>query len=445
MHPTLGILRKSQAVFYASAFFQSDGVPPPAPARVTQTVSQRKASNIKETTMLLAKSSRMMWLGIGLVLLVAGCALTSDTPIAETSQPAPSPFASTVSPTQNTVAIEATVKLIMDQPLTDHSGGVEGLTFSPDSKILASIYKNGKIILWDVNTHQSLRSFTGGGETGEFGMMLGVAFSPDGKFLATKANGVAPVLWDVTTGQSIEVERGLSHSDGMALSSDGKLLAYGKCEGLNAWSQCNQYEIAFWDVNTYQPVGQPLSFRVGAAAPLGLLFSPDGKTLAAMSSGTTGSGKIELFNVDARQPIESPLGSKVQFSSMAFSPDGNFMALGAIGGVIYIWNVKSHEVISELRGENGVVTGITFSPNGKTLAARIFVPSAEDTPHEKIVLWDIGSFQTLGQPLTRQSATGGEVGLISTAFSLDSMTLATGTDDGVIILWNLATKDSQGP
>jgi len=38
MHPTLGILRKSQAVFYASVFFQSDAVPPPAPARVTQSV-----------------------------------------------------------------------------------------------------------------------------------------------------------------------------------------------------------------------------------------------------------------------------------------------------------------------------------------------------------------------------------------------------------------------
>jgi len=38
VHPTLGILRTSQAVSYASAFFQSDGVPPPAPARVTQTV-----------------------------------------------------------------------------------------------------------------------------------------------------------------------------------------------------------------------------------------------------------------------------------------------------------------------------------------------------------------------------------------------------------------------
>ncbi len=40
VHPTLGILAKSQAFLYALSFFQSDGVPPPAPARVTQTVGR---------------------------------------------------------------------------------------------------------------------------------------------------------------------------------------------------------------------------------------------------------------------------------------------------------------------------------------------------------------------------------------------------------------------
>jgi hypothetical protein len=42
-----GFWRHFQAFFYASAFFQSDGVPPPAPARVTQTVSHFIANNVK--------------------------------------------------------------------------------------------------------------------------------------------------------------------------------------------------------------------------------------------------------------------------------------------------------------------------------------------------------------------------------------------------------------
>jgi hypothetical protein len=38
VHPTLGSLRTSQAVFYALAFFQLDGFAVPAPAQVTQAV-----------------------------------------------------------------------------------------------------------------------------------------------------------------------------------------------------------------------------------------------------------------------------------------------------------------------------------------------------------------------------------------------------------------------
>ena len=41
VHLTLGILRQSQAVFYALAFFWLDGFAVPAPAQVTQTVGRR--------------------------------------------------------------------------------------------------------------------------------------------------------------------------------------------------------------------------------------------------------------------------------------------------------------------------------------------------------------------------------------------------------------------
>jgi hypothetical protein len=53
VHLTLGILRQSQAVFYALAFFQLDGFAVPAPAQVTQTVSPFQVSiniNKKERT-----------------------------------------------------------------------------------------------------------------------------------------------------------------------------------------------------------------------------------------------------------------------------------------------------------------------------------------------------------------------------------------------------------
>lgn len=386
--------------------------------------------------MLRTRSLRIL-LGIGFMLLMVGCIPVSDGSTSEVSGlPRPTLTPPTL-PVQNKATIEATVKFIIDKPLVDETGGVQGLAFSPDDKTLASLYKSGEIILWDIDTRQSLRSFSGGGEVNGLGIMPGFAFSPDGKWLVSKANGAAPVLWDIATGQSTEVESGLSHGDGMALSPDGKLLAYGKCAELNSQSHCGQYEIVLWDVASRQPAGQSLLFSVGAPAPLGLSFSLDGKILAVMSSGTTGSGRIELFDVLTRQSIALPLGGDVQFSGMAFSPDGKFMALAGIPGMIYIWDLESHKTFSTLIGERSMVTGVIFSPNGKRLASRILVPSTESIPHEKIVLWDMNSLQTIGRPLTGQDATGSEAGLISMAFSPDGMTLASGTDEGVIILWNL--------
>lgn len=56
MHWTLGSLPPSQAVFYTSAFFQSDGVPPSAPAPVTRAVGSSFAN--KEVAKMAKKVSR---------------------------------------------------------------------------------------------------------------------------------------------------------------------------------------------------------------------------------------------------------------------------------------------------------------------------------------------------------------------------------------------------
>jgi hypothetical protein len=47
VHLTLGILRTSQAIFHALAFFWLDGFAVPAPAQVTQTVGQFLAKQSK--------------------------------------------------------------------------------------------------------------------------------------------------------------------------------------------------------------------------------------------------------------------------------------------------------------------------------------------------------------------------------------------------------------
>jgi WD40 repeat protein len=66
----------------------------------------------------------------------------------------------------------------------DAGGGVNGLAFSPDGKLLAAAYGDGTVRLWNPVTGQAvgvpLPAGTSPGES-----VSGVAFSPDGKLLAS--------------------------------------------------------------------------------------------------------------------------------------------------------------------------------------------------------------------------------------------------------------------
>ena len=66
-------------------------------------------------------------------------------------------------------------------------------------------------------------------------------------------------------------------------------------------------------------------------------FSPDGKMLASGSENNT----IILWDVESRQPLGQPLeGHKDSVYSVAFSPDGKMLASGSWDNTIILWDVS---------------------------------------------------------------------------------------------------------
>ena len=106
--------------------------------------------------------------------------------------------------------------------------------------------------------------------------------------------------------------------------------------------------------------------------------------------------------------------------SLALSQNGRFLAVGTGRNLVHLWAVNSGQPLGILRGHVAGVSGLSFSPDGKTLA------SCGDS---RVKLWNIETLQEILNLARFNSAAG--VAL----FSSDGSCLATSSRDDHVQLW----------
>ncbi|HJT78399.1 MAG TPA: WD40 repeat domain-containing protein, partial [Gemmataceae bacterium] len=233
-----------------------------------------------------------------------------------------------------------------------HMGRVGAVAFTPDGKMLAT-GSPGQILLYDLATGKRVPRFTGS--------VLGafrIAVLPDGRHLvtATLGGGDRMRLWEMATGKEVRQYPPDKQVWALALSPDGKVIA-------TAAYAANGDPIRLWDVATGKGVGQfPLAPNQWGGA---LAFSPDGNTLAV------GSTQFDLYLWDLRTGKQRyRIDTRNRWVwSLAFSPDGRTLAMGGEKGVIYLWEVATGQVRFRLLGHAASVESLAFSPDGRLLAS----------------------------------------------------------------------------
>ncbi len=291
--------------------------------------------------------------------------------------------------------------------ITNIPGG--GLAISADGSLVAGADHSSTISIWESDTGRLVHVLDG-----HMGFVDCLSFSPNGKWLATGGRDGTLRLWDVKTGRT-------THT----LTIDDKEIVWATFskggEEITAASLGGSAVV--WTVESAKEVKRVVIDPDGITLATA---SPDWKTLAFIElKGSTGSNRLALWDLHKSRLIgDFPEIHKDAIISLAFTPEGGFVASGSDDKTIAIWRIEDRTLVKKIVGHDGWVSAVTFDKGGNTIVTGSWDKSVR--------VWDRQS----GAQLRRID---GSKTINSIALSADGKVLAVGYHESAPTLYEFNT------
>jgi WD40 repeat protein len=309
--------------------------------------------------------------------------------------------------------------------LRGHTNIVTALAVSADSAFIASASLDHTLRVWKAATGETVTVFRGTQPTAYL-----LKFTPDGSSLITAetvATGSILRIWDIKTGKQVRAikrtDAAISHvffrgAHIMLVAEEsgeddetGALISYDLRTGRMLQTRqevlCGVSADGRWMAidrstrKTRQAMivdlvrDKPFAQLTGQVSEV--MFSETGEWLAY----ETAAGDVAIVRKTAGGAAHSIHGRGAEFSMLALSPDGRWLATSGADFSIHLWDVATGKLAHAMAGQY-TPTAVAFSPDGK----RVAVNGGSTDLASAVQVWDIERRSLVSGPRVKHAVSG---------------------------------------
>jgi WD40 repeat protein len=320
-------------------------------------------------------------------------------------------------------------------PTGGHRQSVTGVTFSPDGKEVLSTGNSGETIRWD----------TTGKKLGDVRLTLpgGPPRLPPSTRVLIPAAGNLAVRGDSLDGmgvydlpdgkQRFALPSPYSQEAPFGVSADGKTMVMALAGGYPGPNgKPKPYKLAVIDVPNSSKTNE---FVLPAGTVTAVAVTPDGTKAGLFRTVPADKGETRTIFCGIDLATGKVLGESEEkgwsISHLAATPDGKGMLTNKQGATgLVVTDLATGEKTREFKEfKTYVSAGPVFSPDGKRFAV---VGDPSGTPKVSVIDWESGAVT---------HAFSGHIRAVTClAFSPDGKTLATGSYDTTVLLWDVSKE-----